>query len=63
MSSRNPPTVRRPAGWPAAGNSVYGTYQDAYRYFDYGMDPNIISTYGASTVIIRLGVGSHGLDS
>ncbi|MGA2060587.1 MAG: chitobiase/beta-hexosaminidase C-terminal domain-containing protein, partial [Thermoguttaceae bacterium] len=43
-----------PAGWPAAGNSVYGTYQGAYRYFDYGMDPNIISTYGSSAVISAL---------
>ena len=43
-----------PSGWPAAGESVYGTYQGANRYFDYGMDPDIISTYGAGTVVSAL---------
>ena len=46
-----------PAGWPSAGMHYYDdTYYDNYmnRYYDYGMDPSVVSTYGSAAVIASL---------
>jgi hypothetical protein len=46
-----------PDGWPSAGWHYYdSTYYPNYmnRYFDYGIDPDVISTYGTEALISSL---------